>query len=351
MDDSEFYRQMPKIELHAHLNGSISPLTMKKLLDLHRKLWPAEQMPEDSETMIEKGSVGTIDDPFRMFAIVHTVTDNVDAIKMATHDVIKEFADDGVKYLELRSTPRAVPDRMTTRDYCDTIIGEIEKANSELEIKVKLILAIDRRKLEACDETLQLFVELKKLHPDIMAGIDLSGDPRVGEASMVLPTMKKARDLGIPLAIHLAEIYNHEETLEFLKFKPDRLGHGTCIHPSLGGHPELWDQLTKHPIPVEVCISSNVTCQTVACVKDHQTKLLHDAGVPIVLCTDDKGVFLCSLSGEYKLAANTFNWSRNAMWNISLAAIEVAFCTAGEKEQLKSSWKEWRSDKEELFNN
>jgi len=111
MDDGEFYKRMPKIELHAHLNGSISPATMKKLLDLHKKLWPEEQMPEDYETMIQKGSLGNIDDPFRMFSLIHTITDHMDAVAMAAHDVIREFHEDGVKYLELRSTPRAVQGR------------------------------------------------------------------------------------------------------------------------------------------------------------------------------------------------------------------------------------------------
>jgi len=165
----------------------------------------------------------------------------------------------------------------------------------------------------------------------------------------ILPQLRKAREMNVPLAIHLAEISNHEETMEFLKFKPDRIGHGTCIHPSLGGHIDLWEQLKKDPVPVEVCISSNVTCQTVTTAKDHQTKLLYEAGIPIVICTDDKGVFLCSLSGEYKLAAESFGWSREIMWNISFKAIDASFSTRSEKEELKLSWKKWKSDHEDLF--
>lgn len=41
-----------------------------------------------------------------MFQIIHQVTTSPEDILMVTKDVIKEFADDGVKYLELRSTPR-----------------------------------------------------------------------------------------------------------------------------------------------------------------------------------------------------------------------------------------------------
>ena len=48
------------------------------------------------------------------------------------------------------------------------------------------------------------------------------------------------------------QVQNHEETMEFLKLKPDRLGHGTCIHPSLGGDENLWTQIISEPVPVEV---------------------------------------------------------------------------------------------------
>merc|ERR1712126_315044 len=59
----KFCRALPKVELHAHLNGSLSPATMKELLKLHRTRWPDEKMPEDSDTLIKSGDKGTFDDP------------------------------------------------------------------------------------------------------------------------------------------------------------------------------------------------------------------------------------------------------------------------------------------------
>ena len=72
------------------------------------------------------------------------------------HTVINEFADDGVRYLELRSTPREVPDRMTKSDYCRTVLDEmIRVVTVRGEITVKLLLAVDRKNLPAFDETIE----------------------------------------------------------------------------------------------------------------------------------------------------------------------------------------------------
>lgn len=98
---TDFYVKLPKVELHAHLNGSISSSTMKKLIAKKPHLKVHDHM-----TMIDKGKKRTLEECFQMFQVIHQLTTSAEDILMVTKDVIKEFADDGVKYLELRSTPR-----------------------------------------------------------------------------------------------------------------------------------------------------------------------------------------------------------------------------------------------------
>ena len=99
-------------------------------------------------------------------------------------------------------------------------------------------------------------------------GIDISGDPRLSDLTEVLDKINDLRREGMKFAIHLAEVPNHEETKAVLATNPDRIGeiiamtlvssmicfegHGTCIHPSLGGSEELWQQLILVRCPVEV---------------------------------------------------------------------------------------------------
>ncbi len=49
--------------------------------------------------------------------------------------------------------------------------------------------------------------------------------------------------------------------------------------------------------------------------------------MPFVLCTDDKGVFCCSLSGEYTIAAESFGWTRDELFAIAREAVEYTFAT------------------------
>ena len=349
---NNFFQLVPKVELHAHLNGSLSPSTMSRLLEMHRKKWPEECMPKDCDTLIEKGKTGTFDDPFRMFAIIHTITDNPEAVRMAARDVIEEFDSDGVRYLELRSTPREVEGRMTKMEYCESILREILAAQQHgLKIRVKFLLAIDRRKLDCFEETVELYKKLKAnpKYQNLLVGLDISGDPRMGDIVSIIGRLRELREEGIKIAIHLAEIYNASETKVFLDFKPDRIGHGTCIHPSLGGDPDLWQQLLEAKCPVEVCLTSNITCQTVQSFKEHQAGVYYRHDIPVVLCTDDKGVFSCNLSGEYKIAAENFGWTNMDLYNMSFNALEHSFMDSAEKEEMRRIWLDWKTDNGHLL--
>ena len=67
--------------------------------------------------------------------------------------------------------------------------------------------------------------------------------------------------------------------------------------------------LRDRDIPLEICITSNLVTGVVARLEDHPIRALYDAGVPIVLNTDDPAMFGCTLVDEYRLAARAFGFS------------------------------------------
>ena len=89
--DDRFFKELPKVELHAHLNGSISMETIRKLVVLHREKWPEEKTPEYCETVIAGGQYGTNKDPFLIFPVIHALTDNIEAVRTVTNDGTATF--------------------------------------------------------------------------------------------------------------------------------------------------------------------------------------------------------------------------------------------------------------------
>ncbi|XP_020516567.2 adenosine deaminase-like protein [Labrus bergylta] len=332
-----FYRELPKVELHAHLNGSVSSQTIEKLIS--RK--PHLDIEHDM-TVIGKGQRRTLDECFQVFKIIHQLVDTEEDILMVATDVIREFAADGVKYLELRSTPREDKSTgLTKKRYIETVIKAIQQSkNDGLDIDVRFLVAIDRRNgTEVAIETVKLAEEFM-LHSDgLVVGLDLSGDPRVGHGKDLLPALQRAKNCGLKLSLHLSEVASQlEETDLLLDLPPDRIGHGTFLHPQVGGSQRLVDKVLKNNIPLELCLTSNIKGQTVPCYAEHHFKYWYLLRHPSVICTDDKGVFSTDLSQEYQLAASTFGLSREAVWTLSQQAIDCIFAPDDVKQQLRQKW-------------
>ncbi|XP_059559568.1 adenosine deaminase-like protein isoform X2 [Myotis daubentonii] len=299
-----FFSELPKVELHAHLNGSISCNTMKKLIAKKPGLKIHDQM-----TMIDKGKKRTLEECFQMFQVIHQLTTSPEDILMVTKDVIKEFADDGVKYLELRSTPRR--DNATDRRGGPSVAKETVKLAEEFFLSTK----------------------------DIVIGLDLSGDPTAGQAEDFLEPLLEAKKAGLKLALHLSEIPNlKKETQVLLDLLPDRIGHGTFLNSSEGGSLDLVDFVRKHQIPLELCLTSNIKSRTVPSYDQHHFGFWYSISHPSVICTDDKGVFATHLSQEYQLAAENFNLTPSQVWDLSYESIDYIFASDSTRSELKRKW-------------
>ncbi|CAG2054772.1 unnamed protein product [Timema podura] len=89
------------------------------------------------------------------------------------------------------------------------------------------------------------------------------------------------------------------EVKAILEFKPERIGHGTCIHPHLGGSSELWEILLQSKIPVEACLTSNVKSSTVKHYEDHHFQFMFKHQHPITLGVSSKCyTFVTSISNR-----------------------------------------------------
>jgi adenosine deaminase len=101
----EWCRELPKVELHTHLNGSIRDSTLLELVKNHGD--NGIIVSKDVERMIlEKGT--SLRKCFDLFAVYHVLTTDHETVKRITKEVVEDFAADNCIYLELRTTPKAL---------------------------------------------------------------------------------------------------------------------------------------------------------------------------------------------------------------------------------------------------
>ncbi|CAJ0745436.1 6026_t:CDS:2, partial [Entrophospora sp. SA101] len=194
-----FCCNLPKIELHAHINGSISSKTLQDLVDKKK-----DKKPHLSNFKIPKKRLAIFYDFFEIFKLVYQLIDDEESLEYITKSIILDFENDGVKYLELRSTPRKNENNgMTKESYVKTIIYTIQKLSTTSKIIVRLILSIDRSiTLEEAIETVDLAIKYKELG---VVGVDLCGNPSKGHFDILKQAFIKAQNNGLKVTLHFGE--------------------------------------------------------------------------------------------------------------------------------------------------
>ena len=332
---AEFARALPKVELHAHLNGCVRGATLEELAR------EAGGAPAAAEVRAALAGPRDLRACFALFPLVHRFATTRAALARLVRESLADLAADGVVYAELRTTPKDRPEEgLSKRSYLEAVLRAMEEHNhsgriggaagSRVHCEGRLIVSVDRR--ESADQalaTVRLAVELAAETP-LVVGVDLSGDPAVGEWSTWEPALLLAHAKGLPVTLHFAELPGRaSEGRSMLAFAPERLGHAVRVDPALES------ELLATRIPVEVCLTSNLKTQSVATLGEHVCARLLRAGHPVALCTDDSGVFDTTLSAEFLMAAEAFGLSRRALFEFSLGSLEHAFLPEGLKESLR----------------
>ncbi|OQD82048.1 hypothetical protein PENANT_c023G06692 [Penicillium antarcticum] len=304
--DVSFVKALPKIELHAHLSGSISRQCLHELWQQKK----AENPDFDVEDPLVLMPPGKVDYDLKTFfstfsKLTYQICNDLKGLVYATNSVLQDFLDDGVVYLELRTIPRASPG-ITRDEYINTVLTTIEKFKTKCNrMTVSLILAIDRGSMNAAqaDEIVDMAIANK---PRGVVGVDICGNPTKGDVSIYRDAFARAKSSGLGITVHFAETVASASPVELatlLEFMPDRLGH--VIHVP----DEFKREISRRKLGLELCISCNVHAKMIS-------------GGPV--------------SNEYLLAALHFDLSREDLLRICYKATEAIF--AGEAEKERIAW-------------
>ncbi|KAK3333336.1 hypothetical protein B0T19DRAFT_123191 [Cercophora scortea] len=332
------FRALPKIELHAHLSGSISRQCLhdvwlkKKQAGETDLLDPLVEMPEGKHDY-------DLQTFFPLFSkYIYNLVNDTSSLIYTTLAVLRDFAADGVVYLELRTTPRAMPGAgLTKAQYVQTILDAIASYEAEPDstLHTRLILSVDRRNtLPEAREVLSL---CRQFQPAGVVGIDLCGDPAKGGIEIFSPVFQEARQVaGLGITLHFAEAEcsgTDNELALLLDWQPDRIGH--VIHVSEAARATI---IARGGMGLELCLSCNVHAGMICgSFEDHHFGEWWKVDeCVVVLSTDDVGVFGSPLSNEYALVAEHFKLSRADICALARKGIDVIFGGDEEKARLRA---------------
>ena len=279
-------------ELHRHLGGAIVPRVFWRYLVRHDHPL-AEKYPEyeDFEAFVTRPRAS-----LEEYLELHTLVEQVQRIDTLEYFVSKlvrgAYVFESICYLELRYTPyfRTDSDHDLDRrvDQMAEVVEIVGHAGDQAEypLLMRQILCMHSR---LPYEVNRAIVELAAKRRELVCGIDLAGPDVAYAARMdeLIDLFRYARSLGLKTTGHVYETENgcHPQLLPYL----DRIGHGIQIPLRF---PELLPEVAERGQCLEVCPTTYLKTRTMKDLSDLRTVFdrCEEAGVDIVLCTDNAGL-------------------------------------------------------------
>ena len=300
-----FYRELPKAELHLHLEGAIEPETL-------RELEPRLSLDEIRAHYRYDDFQGFL----RSFKWVIEHLRSPEHYALITRRLLERLAAENVRYAEIILSAGVV---LWRNQELAPVYEAVHREALQADVEVWWLFdAVRQFGVAAAMRVAELAVERVN---DGVVGYGLGGDEARGPAGLFTEVYEFAGKNGLRLTAHAGETAGPESVWAALQLRAERIGHGIRAVQD----PCLLEYLRDNAIPLEVCISSNVATGAVASLEEHPVRRLYDAGVPIVLNSDDPAMFHTTLSREYELAATRFGFTEAELRGLARNSFRYGF--------------------------
>lgn len=313
------------IDLHLHLDGSLSLKTVKELADMQ-----AIAIPEDESLLLKMLQVTPdckdLNEYLEKFDFPCSLLQTGPAITRAVENLLNELQEQGLLYAEVRFAPQLHTNRgLTQQEVVEAALEGLHRG----KLKANLILCCMRGdgNREVNLETVR--TAARYLGKGVCA-VDLAGAEALFSTAQFEALFDLARELEIPFTIHAGEADGPESVTTALNYGASRIGHGVRSLED----PALTARLAREEIPLELCPTSNLNTNIFPDMEHYPIVKLMEAGVKVTVNTDNIMVSGVTLDEEVEKVANTFAMTREQMLRLQYNAAEASFADEKTKHWL-----------------
>ncbi|MFT3890096.1 MAG: adenosine deaminase [Anaerolineales bacterium] len=324
------YNELPKTEIHIHLEGSIRTQTIIDVAREYNLKLPAYEISELDEHVKVYEQMRDLETVLEAFGIFQNSITSSEVVERIAWELFEDAAKQNIKLFEVRFSPDwAFHGHNLDWDAClEGLLRAKSRAETEFDMAIGYI-AITSRSMgpDSCARTVDWAIR----HQDHIVGIDLADSERDFPLREFVPYVLKAKDSGLKLTIHTGEdtpASYIKETIELTD--PDRIGHGIHTIEDM----EVVELLKERDITLEVNPWSNYLTNSVRTIEEHPLKKLFDLGVKVTINSDDPEVLETNLNNEYRIAHEVLGMSMDDIAVCNRFACEASFIPEEEKQRI-----------------
>ena len=322
-------KNIPYIDLHCHLDGSITLDIARKLAELQNIELPADDAELESKLSVPE-SCESLNEFLECFALPCSLMQTKEGITESVRLVQEKNKEQGVAYLELRFAPQKHCDNgLTQRDAIEAALAGLKMCDLHTNLILCLMRGNDNTKENM--ETVELAKEYLVKDGGVVA-IDLAGAEALFHTSEFAAPFAKAKEYGIPFTIHAGEADGASSVKDALDYGAARIGHGVRTKEDSA----LLEYVIKNRVPLEMCPNSNRQTKSVDDMTKYPIREYLAKGVKVTINTDDPAICRTTIAKEFAYIEKKFGITATDKKTMLLNAAEAAFTDDVTKAELKA---------------
>ena len=323
-------KELPKVELHCHLDGSLRVGTILDLASKQNIPLPSSN-PHNLKKMLSIGEKRvTLEEYISRFDITLSVMQTPDSLSRIAYELIEDVASENVRYIEVRYSPILHTTRgMTLEEAITSVKNGLKKGEKDFGVKSGIIVCgIRHISPEASLKLADLCVKFKN---NGVVGFDLAGAEENFPAKDHREAFYMILNHNINATIHAGEAFGPSSIHQAVHYcGAHRIGHGTRLKEDQ----DLMNYINNHRITMEVCLTSNWHTYTVKSLKEHPLRYYYDRGIRVTLNTDNRLMSDTTLTKEFRIARDLFNFQLHDFREVTIIAMKAAFLPHLERKEM-----------------
>ena len=346
-DFTSFVQEIPKAEIHVHLEGSIGPATLLELARRHKRtdLLPSQELHELQKWFQFVDFPHFVEIYMAISELLRTSEDFALVVVKCAESMAKQ----NIRYGEFTVTPFSHTDIQRKGLSIEQLLAGLEYgrrlARQQHGVEIRWIFDVPRNASFRADGDKYDPYPAERTLSHALAGIGkgvvgfgLGGFEVGAPPEPFAQTFAAAKSAGLVSVPHAGETVGPSSIWGSINFlDADRIGHGVRAIED----PALLSLLLERQIPLELSLTSNICLHVYRRVSEHPFPHLDKMGLLLTLNSDDPPLFSTTLCQEYAILAKEFGYTQQEVVRIARNAFESCAAPPALKSQLLADFDAW----------
>lgn len=324
--EQEWLQQLPKVDLHCHLDGSMNYETVSSLLEDQGIAISEKQLQKELQVSDDCTSLAEY---LQKFDLPLQCLQTEKGLKQAAIDLLKSAAAENVKYLEVRFAPMfSISGGLSCNKVIESVLNGIIQAEKQWDIQASVIVCAMRH--YSMDMNLEMLRCAREYLGEGVCALDLAGDEGTFPTSEHKELFHMAKRLDMPFTIHSGECGSLENVKEAIELGAKRMGHGIALQKDIS----LMRKCRDKKIGIELCPTSNFQTKAVNSWDEYPLQMFLKSDLLATINTDNRTVSNTSVTKELFKVCENIGLEKDIIKKLLQNSVEISFAADHIKHRL-----------------